>query len=51
MGRRRSPPESLCGPALHDQKVALCQSLGWDQFKRDRKHLKIKISLVAERLG
>ncbi len=33
------------------KKVALCQSLGWDQFRRDRKHLKIKISLVAEGLG
>jgi hypothetical protein len=41
----------MCGPALHNQKVALRQPFARDQFKRNRKHPKIKGSLMAERLA
>ena len=38
-------------PDASTQKVDFAQSLGWDKFKRDSKHLKIKIALMAERLA
>jgi hypothetical protein len=51
LGRRRSPPDSLCSPALQEPEVKICESLGRDQFKPNRKHLKIKSALMAERLA
>jgi len=51
LGRRRSPPDSLCSPALHEPEVKICESLGRDQFKPNRKNLKIKSALMAERLA
>ena len=50
-GRRRRPPEPLCSPALHTQKVTICYSGARDQFKRNRKYPQIESSLVTERLA